>query len=288
MRDRSAFSPWLWCLLAAGLAALPPGPAPAQKKEFKIGQPEKPAAPELKVFRLRNASPNELTRELTRMFGPAGPGVVPLRLSADERTNSLIAFGQPADLARIAELLREIDVPGASREPAQPEVRFIPLGPLVPDQGVADALKLVFPNPQAGKFLLDPRRRVVIVMGNREAQAKAEMLLKGLEISTDPGTFQRRLRLQVRLYWLVNGLERKGAPELPAELKDVLADLAKRGIDRPGLAAQVEATVTPGTRFELSGRAALAPPCQLTVTGTPTPEKDGVALELSVNATRSF
>src|SRR5260370_26397645 len=72
MRDRSAFSPWVWFLFAAGLVAiLPPGAAPAQKKESPPAQGEKPAPAVLKVFRLRNASAHELVRELTRMFGPA-------------------------------------------------------------------------------------------------------------------------------------------------------------------------------------------------------------------------
>jgi hypothetical protein len=287
MRNRSAFSPWLWSLLAAGLVALlPHGPALAQKKPPEPGRVEKPATPELKVFRLRNASANEVVSKVSRIFTPAGPGGVAVRLSADERTNSLIAFGTPADLARIIDLLREIDVPGDAEAP-KPEIRFVPLGNLTPDQSVAEALRLVFPTPQAGKFLLDPRRRVAILMGGRETLARAEMLLKGLDIVSEPGSFQPRLRLQVRVYWLVNGLARKDAPEPPDRLKDVLADLAKRGFDRPRLAAQVEAAVTPGAHFELSGQAALDAPCLLTISGTPALEKEAVALDLTVNATRS-
>src|SRR5262247_2584336 len=96
----------LFLLLAAG-ASLPSRaeaqpPAPADKSE-------------LRVFRLKHLSAVEASRILGELLGEQVGRKGRMRITADERTNSLFATGEAADLAKVEALLQKLDIEGDAR-----------------------------------------------------------------------------------------------------------------------------------------------------------------------------
>ena len=86
-------------------------------REFLEALEKEPGLPEVRIFRLRHAPVEDLYRNLSPLLQTlvAERGLT-YRLIKDERTNSLIVYGNEAVFSEIERLLRELDVPVESQE----------------------------------------------------------------------------------------------------------------------------------------------------------------------------
>jgi hypothetical protein len=163
---------------------------------------------------------------------------------------------------------------------------------------VEEALKAAIGLNPTARLAVDRQRKTVILSADQLTIAKVEALLARLE---DVQREQREpeavpTELQVRIVWLVSGLKAPEDPELksaaapkpPDDLKDVVAELAKLGIDKPRLAAQTVINTIPNTQFTTQGSAVLDTPCQVSFTGMVSGKKEAPALQIAIQATREI
>jgi type II secretory pathway component GspD/PulD (secretin) len=273
--------PRTWCLgLLTLLAAqgLVPGPAAAQQPKPAAAAAEKVEA---QIFRLKYIKASQAARILRELFGAEAGPKGNIALGVDERANSLVVRAGASRLLSVAAILQKIDIAGSTAD-RRPELRVYPLNHIVPDQALDEALRLVFAGGRQGKFVVDRRLRVVIASGDPMTLDAVEAALSRLESVARDRTAPAPAGLEVRLFWLVGAPARKGATGLPDDLKDLAADLGKRGIDRPSLATQVSVRTVSLARFETSGMVQLDVASDLSVSGTATDKRGSVDLVLTV------
>jgi hypothetical protein len=288
MCRRLSFSrSWLILLLVPGFMFLLPAPMPGQEGKGAGATDEKKDS---LVLRLRYASAPDVARVLKAVFDAKDDKGGRLTLVADDRTNSLIVNASPAVMATIRRVLEQLDAPVAESGKVAPEMAVLSLRNLDPDEGVEAALRLVLPDATVGRFSIDRKRRVVTIVTSRPTLEKVEALLAKLEMLTDgqhkSSQVRRQLRVPLRLLWLASGAAvPKEAPAPPDDLKAVLPELTRLGLDQPRVIADTLLSVTLDEPFELSSRSRLATPCLLTVAGTLTVPHDQILLKLTARAT---
>jgi hypothetical protein len=269
---------WAWLALAAGQATGQQPPPDRGDSAPKV---------EERIFRLKNMKATEAANILREVLhGEAGPKGS-ISLATDDRTNAMIVRGPVPVLDRVGALLEKLDVPGESNAGERTELKAIPLGRVEPDQGLEQALRLVLDGRRPGKFVVDRRRRLVLVEGNAATLQEVQTLLAQLDLLSENRGEQPIVELPVRLFWLVSGQPPKDAARLHDELKEVAADLEKLGMDKPRVATQVLVHAALDTPFEISGTAHLDTPYRLTFSGTARSSKGAVGLDVTVKAERS-
>lgn len=261
-------------LTLAAAFVFPVGPAMADEPP-KASAPDTPKQTDWQVLPLKNANAVETERLLHETLGREA------HVLADPRTNSLLILALPGDMPKIREIISKVDVP-AKEDNAPQRLEVFTLKSVEPDQVLQEALRLVV-RPGGGKsnFTLDPRRKQVILWADPATTVLVQSLLNRLE-----GQSRSDMDVRVRVVWLVNGLARDDAPQPPEDLKEVLPDLAKLGIDRPRLVAQTMVNVTPNMQFQTKGVAKLDFPCQFSVTGRYNDKSASPALQITIRALR--
>jgi hypothetical protein len=230
-------------------------------------------------YRLKNVTAQDAARIVHEILwgGLKGQGKG-FRLSIDERTNSLVVAGTPQDLSLVQSLLNKLDVLPANNEPGL-SVRVYDLKYTRADGGLGQALRLVVPK---GNFEVDPTRNAVIVSGDEKMQEKAASLLRRLD---SPQEVKPRIagEMRVRIVWLATGT---GGPKPPEDLKDVIRELAKMGVEDPRLVTQTLVTALPNRPFNLEGLAGQESQYRLFIAGTLCAEAgEAGSLKISINAT---
>jgi hypothetical protein len=226
----------------ASRRALAASIAVAQDKDKPITQ----------VFPLKHATAADAARVLMEVFrdktGPKGK----LAIGVDERSNTLIVTAAPDLVFDFAKLLQAIDVPVAAPPAGHPDL-FIARLRDADLNLVENALQLLFPTKEAGRFLVDRDQRLVLLYARGDLLDTAKALLSRLDES--PGTApQLNLEWQVRIAWLRNApAADKSAKALPKDFADLHGDLAKLGLDRPAMAGQLMVRLTPQVPFEIGG-----------------------------------
>jgi type II secretory pathway component GspD/PulD (secretin) len=255
----------------------PGGIKPGQPGGRSLGRPDPtraagvPSTPvDFEIIRLKYITATETAKLLQGLlpetFDPERNSSS--RLVADERTNSLIIRAPAAKFAEVAQLLKKIDVAGAEGgpEPAPTRLSFIELHSLVPDEAVQRALQTVIATG-GGLYSVDPARKMVIVNANPVTTEAVRELLARLE---DAGKSRSQEDAQIRLTWLVNltpqvadaeaddeAVSREKGPALPDFLKEVVPGLAKLGLEKPRVAAQLVVNAQAKARFQVKGTAML-------------------------------
>jgi hypothetical protein len=267
--------PHLLILALAGVSWLGARDAAAQQP---VPQPKPKEAPrqerETTVFRLRFVDARTLARTIKEALGGTNPGQ-DLRISVDERSNSVVVNGYPDDLNSVRRLIAAMDVaPGKS----EPEVRVFQLRHTRADGYLQQALSLI-----ASKATVDPQRNVVIVSGDAKTLEAAATLLQRLD--TPQARQSAPDSMQVRVVWLASGLTRKEGPKLPDDMKEIVAELAKMGIEEPRLITQASVSALPETEFRVEGLAGLdSPPYRLSVSGRLFGRPEETRLHISIIA----
>jgi Bacterial type II/III secretion system short domain len=287
----------LWCrclLLALALAVvcwLLPGEAATQepndvrKVESKPAWPVTPPA-EMSVFQVKHVQAAQLGRMIQEIWGggPGGPRRA-LRVSTDERTNTLVVVADPDDTAQVKRLVSAIDVNRGEDNKNERRAEAISLKYIRADFNLEQELGMAISGH--GNAKVDASRNLVFVSGDEKAIQAVERLLVRLDrpqakMATGPD-------MQVRIVWLASGLTRKETPVPPEDLKDVVAELNKLGIENPRLVTQAIVTAQLGKQFRVEGLAGLDQPYRLSINGTVIGEETGATnrLQISVNATQA-
>jgi len=261
-------------------------PSADGKKDQKPAAPTGPARaePEFQVIRLRYTTAADCAKALSDLLGNYAETEY-VRIVADPSSNSLLVAGSPKQLAIISQLLTKLDVdtPGAERPAAKMAV--FPLQHLKADHTLEDALRLVLRPPQ-GAFALDPRTNQVVVTADPRTLEEVEKLLHRLDDQLRGQALLPTPEVQVRIVWLASGLP-KGAPKPPADLKEVVEELAKIDVDDLRLVSQSVVKTMIDTSFTLAGSGMLDAPCELSIKGTvSTRERDQPTLQIQIDATR--
>jgi hypothetical protein len=231
------------------------------------------------VFRAKNATATEVAQLLEQVLREKSG--LPLRIVADPGTNSVIVKAANANQLKMVEaLMRAIDVPRTGTGRANEGLKVYTLKHHEADANLQAALQVV--RVGQGRFALDTERKQVIVFGNEEFQMSIGQLLENLD--RPPDRARPEEEMQVRVVWLASGLDPKEAGP-PADLKDVLEELARIGVEGPRLVSQTLVNATPGARFSVQGSAVLAQPCQLAISGVIQPGRNNVPnLQIRINA----
>jgi Bacterial type II/III secretion system short domain len=262
---------------------------------WQAQEPQAPRSTETKVtqvIRLKTLQASEMTRVLRELFTAPERRAPRITVAADDRTNSLVVSAEPNDLATVQKLIASLEKEAAQRPPAH-ELRVFDLKHTEPDAAMEQALRLIFGPGQAGNFALDLQRRMVICSGDRTALDAAEALLTRLDDRSAQATGGGKAgERRVRLVWLVDttGAEGGGPAQLrrpPDDLNEVVAELAKLGISKVGLAAQTVANVTEGQSFRIEGTTDLSGgPCYLQVSGVLSQGQEKPTVRIELRATR--
>jgi hypothetical protein len=240
-----------------------------QKKESvtpAVPHPRPQVRQEVESIPLKYANARNLWDTIQQMFGGRGsraPGH-DLRVSIDERSNSVLAIGDPEDIALLKSLLGKLDVPRTRAQPTAVFTRVYHLQNTPANPSLTDSLRLVL---SEGSFRVDPTRNLVVVTGDEKLQAEARDLLMNLD---RPPENKPKIagEMQVRVVWLSSGLPGIGAEPAPEDLKSVVGELAKMGIQDPRLVTQTLVTALPDRKFELGGLAGPESQYRLSISGT--------------------
>jgi hypothetical protein len=240
--------------------------------------------PEECVYALRYARAADAVRVLRDLFRSPAERAPRLVITSDERTNSVIVSALPADQAQVEALLNRIDAeaPPAANMPA---LKVFQLKHRDTDAGLQAALGLLFDGRRPGRFTVIGRRQV-LVYADRETLAAVDTLLRDLDAAPEGKAEPAETDLEVRVFWVVGGPQREAGKALD-DFKEATAELARLGIDRPRLAAQVAVSTAPQARFEMTGLASLDTPCRVAVTGTMSDGKGAVRLDVSITVART-
>jgi hypothetical protein len=215
-----------------------------------------------------------------------GKGV---RVIGDDRTNSLLVSANDSALDAVKKLLVTLDKE-ATREKFEHGLNIIRLRHIRADNLLESALKTVLGHGPV-KIALDPTTNSVMLAGERSATDALAVLIERLD--QPPRKEPAGREMQVRVVWLASGPRSddvKEAPQPPADLKEVVAELAKIGVRDPILVSQAVVNAATNGNFEIQGSAHLAPaapghpptPCSLTVSGEVI-DKPGETPALQVN-----
>jgi hypothetical protein len=241
---------------------------------------------EVVVFALKHADASKVARMLSQLYNEnertptGGPRRIPtLSVTVDDRANSVVIFAPSARLDEIKALVAKLDQDVPPNTAGQPTLRVFPLRFAEPDKALESALQLAMTGN--GQFTLDRVRKQIIISTNDDAVLKQ---VQELLIRLDQAPAERAgADVQVRIVWLVQGrAEEFSAP--PDDIKDVLPALAKLGIEKPRLAAQIIVNSTPNSQFRADGTVKLGETAHLSVMGQFLERSDPASLHISIKA----
>ena len=186
-------------------------------------QPKQPATA-MKVFQAKHAKARDLAKTIAQIWGQTAGKT--FRVSEDERTNSVIVVAAPEELDQIEALASRLD--RAASDTPRPAPQVIPLTHIRADSNLRSAVSLVVAN--RGSSMVYPERNLVVVTGDLTVIQEVQELLGRLD---RPLERSKIAEVQVRLVWLASGLENKDARKPPEDMKGVVTELSKMGIENP-------------------------------------------------------
>jgi len=195
----------------------------------QLDQPEQ-GKPKTQIFNLTYANADDLADMLEDTLPDSR-----IRIRAWQQANCIVVTADPAGLELVKSLISELDCSAVDVTKEKESIGIFPLDK-TPDDELEDALDLAMGDN--GKCAIDTTRNHVIVRGNATAMENAKQVISAFEWNEDtappPATVQQR----VRLVWLTSEAKRLGLALPPADLKDVVDELAKLSITDLGLVSQ--------------------------------------------------
>jgi len=199
----------------------------------------------LQVYQLRHVDPQSALRVLETTL----PQSSHVRMIADEKNETIVVLGTLQVHTRVKELLQRLDIPADTLRGIQLKVFSLAYADAAT---IAETILELFHGDDA-KISVDPRTNSIVATGSEGTLAVIEALILRLdtdekgEIRDTPST-----TLQVRVVWLVSGLEGEEAAQPADDLKEVLDELAKLGVTGLRQAAQVLVNTAPSGDFQVS------------------------------------
>jgi hypothetical protein len=236
------------------------------------------------IFPLKSAIAADVAQVLRAVYGD----LVKMKIAVDERTNSVIVTGPPAALTDLAKIIQTIDVNTAATGDDNSETAVFSLQRIDADQKLIEMLQTLLPNAKAGRFVVDPGRKLVLFKGPPALRNSIQMLIDRIEREAAPPAPPAR-GMQVRLLWLVGGKLAKGESVIPsAAFSELTEDLKRLHLDPMRIAGHTLVQVTPDNVFTVSGETELEGPCILKSSGKIRVAVDGtVILTLSATVTQA-
>lgn len=200
--------------------------APAEKPKVIV----KPLD-EIKVFTLKNASASQSLNVINNLVG-AG-----VQVTADDRTNSLIATGPKKELEMLEALLIRMDQVQTGDSMT---LRVYPLKHASPENTVNTLNSLGL----GALYSMDTENRRLLVRGDEEVHKAIEEMLQTIDA---PKEKPKPQPMQLRIVWLVEEkLAGKDAREPAKNLEKVITVLNdKLGVTNLKMAAQLLVTIDP-------------------------------------------
>jgi hypothetical protein len=165
-------------------------------------------------------------------------------------------------LEAIPALIKKLDVP--AEEEHRVKARVFKPQRIVLDDRVAQQLRVAV--SLQGRMAVDENGNLVVVQDTDESLAAFAALLSRLDEGAAENPPPAVLRL--RVVWLVSGMERKETTALPSDLKGVVSDLAKIGVEGLQIAAQTMVNTAVIDCFQVQCSPDLDNPCDLTISGS--------------------
>jgi hypothetical protein len=200
---------------------------PSIKSKSNIAGP-----PSLLIYKLKHADSLSAVELLRNILEP-GDRIIP-----DPRTNALMVVGLPETQRKVADVLKELDMP-----PAAKDEQSVKIFNLVHADSVAAAKALTAIGPKGLRVSIDERTRSIIAAGSLDALEVAGALLSRLDEQLETAV----TRYEVRVIWLASGMTGEGRGEpLTDDLKDVSTELSRLGIKDPRQVGQMVVQTSSG------------------------------------------
>lgn len=225
-------------IISALLLAVPSTTTlPAQRAQSQpVAKKPKKDEAQLQVFALRYAEAKQAMNTLM----PFLDGDV--RLSIDARTNSVIAYGAPDDMAKLEVLLEQIDGPA---EQDKDKSSYVVIRVRSDVNAIVTNLRSLVGNV---RIISDSVTKSLIVSGTPDQIQQIKSLVEVLDVPKPKPTAKQ---YKLRVVWLLSG--ETGKP-LPKDLLPVVGALEKIGITDLKLVTQSLVNISdPGSNFDVSG-----------------------------------
>ena len=233
------------------------------------------------IYRLKYAGAGIVVQVLSTLCEGKGA-----RLAIDEKSSSIIVAAPPEVQQMVAQLIEKLDVPG---EPGAE--RVLEIFPLKyhEAQETAAVVSRIFGKDDT-RIAVDPRTNSVLVYGLADTLRRIGATLSKLDTASDkeakkagPGP-----TLQVRVVWLASELPPDEGAKPADDLKEVVNELAKVGVEGLRQLGQAMVNTTPDGQFQIRCSPLLAGrPSDLEISGTLTLRQDTPVLNVQLSASQT-
>ena len=219
-------------------------------------QPSREAA-QVQLYALKHASVGEIAVVLSELSGRDRS------ISMDQRTNSIIAFGDDAFQNEVKNLISMLDVEVESGQEAV--VRAVPLAHAKADAEMAAILSSVIRGRgnDSVRIATDSTTNQLILRGTPRSLEDASMLIEALDRPRPNEAPERDLSF--RVVWLVSDSHASG--DVPRDMGDVIEALDEIGITDLAVAAQTVVRASHNTPFRANCSAQLEETWDLAIEG---------------------
>ncbi len=234
---------------------------PLLEAEYELAERKRlfRSAEVLKIYKLQHAQAHQIAEVLLEVYRDLIQGKL-LKISADQRVNSLIISGDPETLPAVEALIKELD--GAQRKDQEKTVTYVELKALRPEIAVN-----LHPSPSLDLTVQILGRDMVVVRGPKDRVAQYTRELKDLDRAHSKPSYD----VTIRVVWLVSAdLLAGDHVAIPADLKEAVNKLSDK-LDLGQLQSAGQFMIThrnsKGSRFEGSGTAKFEGGCEIKIGG---------------------
>ncbi len=218
----------------------PDAAAPSPTRRASAKRPSHLKDHQLEVYRLKYADVSSLASMLAEVAPQA-------RISVGQDPKTMIVLAPPEEQAAVREFIEKTDLPPQKSEEEQLKVfQIVNADPAV----LLEAISEIFDSDRI-RLAVDPRTNAILAKGPERDLNIVEAIL--LRLDEQAGReLARPQAFRVRVVWLASGLSSEEAAEPAADLKEVLVELRKVGVDGLRQVGQVMVMTLSGSDFEVS------------------------------------
>jgi hypothetical protein len=207
-------------------------------------------------------------------------------MAIDDKAQSIVVSASPEAHERVARLIAELDVP--AERGAERELRVFHLKYAEAEETAA-VLSRIFGKDDA-RIAVDRRTNSILVEASPDTLRRIEAILSTLDAAADkdakkdaPGA-----TLRVRVVWLASELPPEEGAKPADDLKEVVAELSKIGVDGLRQLGQAIVNTTPDGKFQVRCSPLLAGrPADLELQGTIKLRQETPILSVQLSASQT-
>ena len=210
----------------------------------------------VQVYALQNVSARDAVKTLSelKLDGEA-------KFASDDRTNSLIVSSKGDTQKVIGAIIEQIDSKARDADMTTRSYKV--------SRKVADSLAEVLRNTLSqsrSRFSYSNNGMLVVQAKDRDHLRITELINEFVESEKKAPAKSKT----VRVVWLVDGLEQPA--KMPKDMRPVIDELEAMGVENLGVASQSLIRTSASSEFDLTCKALLEEPCDLSIQGTITQE----------------